>query len=215
MTVTAGTGWGYEFKDLPKYANGKEIVYTITEDKVEGYTATIDGFNITNTHKPETITVKGKKTWDDKENQDGIRPEAVTVRLQADGKEVEHVTVTAGTGWGYEFKDLPKYANGKEIVYTITEDKVEGYTATIDGFNITNTHKPKKLVPEEPKEPKKPEGVERHKNPEKPNNSTITRSGSPQTGDNTDIFLWIAAFSISFIVIVWLIYYAIKKRNKK
>ena len=33
--------------------------------------------------------------------------------------------------------------DGKEIVYTIGEVKVEGYTTKIDGFKITNTHTPK------------------------------------------------------------------------
>ena len=43
-----------QLTDLPKYKNEKEIVYTITEDAVAGYTTKIDGYNITNHKEPET-----------------------------------------------------------------------------------------------------------------------------------------------------------------
>ena len=69
---------------LPKYANGKEITYTVTEEAVEGYETSVDGFNITNTYTTETTEVKGSKTWNDADNQDGKRPESITVRLLAD-----------------------------------------------------------------------------------------------------------------------------------
>ena len=43
--------------------------------------------------------------------------------------------------WAYTFTELPKYQqDGKtEIAYTVTEQPVAGYTATIEGFKITNT----------------------------------------------------------------------------
>ena len=44
--------------------------------------------------------------------------------------------------FAWTFTEMPKYKDGKEIVYTITEDAVEGYTATIDGYNVTNKHVP-------------------------------------------------------------------------
>ena len=47
----------------------------------EGYEATVDGFDITNTHTPETeepvetkITISGEKIWDDEDDKDVIRP---------------------------------------------------------------------------------------------------------------------------------------------
>ena len=140
-TVTEKDEWKYSFTDLPKYAGGKEITYTVTEDAVDGYTAAVDGYNIKNTHKTETTTVSGTKTWDDSNNQDGKRPGSITVRLLADGKEVDSKTVTEKDEWKYSFTNLPKYAAGKEIAYTVTEDKVADYTTTINGFDITNTHK--------------------------------------------------------------------------
>lgn len=138
--------WTYTFKDLPKYANGKEITYTVTEEAVEGYETSVDGFNITNTYTTETTEVKGSKTWNDADNQDGKRPESITVRLLANGEEKDSQTVTADENgnWTYSFEKLPKYEAGKEIVYTVTEDAVADYTSEITGYDITNSYAPGK-----------------------------------------------------------------------
>ena len=141
--ATKENGWKYAFNNLPKYENGNEIVYTITEEKVDGYTTDIDKFNITNTHTPETINISGVKTWVDNDNQDGKRPESVTIHLFANKVDTNKTAeATKENGWKYAFNNLPKYKNGNEIVYTITEEKVDGYTTNIDKFNITNTHIP-------------------------------------------------------------------------
>ena len=138
--------WTYTFKDLPKYANGKEITYTVTEEAVEGYETSVDGFNITTTYTTETTEVKGSKTWNDADNQDGKRPESITVRLLANGEEKDSQTVTADENgnWTYSFEKLPKYEAGKEIVYTVTEDAVADYTTEITGYDITNSYAPGK-----------------------------------------------------------------------
>ena len=39
-----------------------------------GYTATVDGFTITNTHTPEKTAVSVQKVWNDADDQDGMRP---------------------------------------------------------------------------------------------------------------------------------------------
>ncbi len=140
-TVTEKEDWKYTFTDLPKYKAGKEIVYTIKEDVVEGYKTVIDGYKITNTHETtDKITVSGTKTWDDANNKDGIRPNSITVRLYADDEEIDSKTVTEKENWKYTFNDLPKYKDGKEIVYTIDEDAIEGYEKTVNGYDITNKH---------------------------------------------------------------------------
>ena len=64
-----------------------EIVYTVTEDAVEGYTTEMDGNNFVNSYKPETTEISGTKTWNDAEDQDGKRPESITVKLLANGEE--------------------------------------------------------------------------------------------------------------------------------
>ena len=138
--------WTYTFNDLPKYANGQEITYTVTEEAVEGYETSVDGFNITNAYTTETTEVKGSKTWNDADNQDGKRPESITVRLLANGEEKDSQTVTADENgnWTYSFENLPKYEAGKEIVYTVTEDAVADYTTEITGYDITNSYAPGK-----------------------------------------------------------------------
>lgn len=147
--------WEWSFTNLPKYENGREIVYTVEEVAVEGYTsnglATKDNnYTITNTHTPETITISGEKTWEDNHNQDGKRPQKITLNLLANGDKTQksvEVKADAEGKWEWSFTNLPKYENGQEIVYTVDEVAVEGYTssgpATKDNkYTITNTHVP-------------------------------------------------------------------------
>ncbi|OTP09471.1 hypothetical protein A5844_002249, partial [Enterococcus sp. 10A9_DIV0425] len=79
------------------------------------------GQTFVNSYAPETETteVKGTKTWDDADNQDGKRPDSITVNLLADGEQIATKVVTENDGWSYEFQNLPKYKDGKEIVYTV------------------------------------------------------------------------------------------------
>ncbi len=131
--VTEEDGWAWSFTGLPKYRDGgTEIVYTITEDSVEGYDADIDGYDVMNTHTPSKTTVRVVKIWDDKENIDGSRPESVTIHLFADGVDTEKTLIlTADSEWKGEFTDLDEYKDGQKIVYTIDEELVDGYIKTI------------------------------------------------------------------------------------
>ena len=139
--VTANDNWSWSFTGLDKYNSGTEIVYTISEDTVADYTTVVDGYNITNTHTPEKISISGSKTWDDASNQDGKRPSSITVRLLADGRVVSHKKITEKDNWSWNFEDLPVYEKGEKITYTIKEDSVENYETKLDGYNIINTHK--------------------------------------------------------------------------
>ena len=152
IEVKEGTDkkWKYEFKDLPKYENGKEITYSIDEEEVAGYKKEITEYNLKNKYTPETVDISGEKTWDDANNQDGKRPTTIKVKLmkkveggQPEVKEIKEVT--KANDWKYEFKDLPKYENGKLITYSIDEEEVKGYTKTIDGTNIKNSYTPGKV----------------------------------------------------------------------
>ena len=135
--------WLYQFDNLDVVDDaGNLIAYTISEEPVAGYETSVEGTNITNSRTPEVTEVAVKKIWDDKENKDGLRPDKVTVRLLADGQEVAVKEITATDNWRASFTDLPVYKEGKKIAYTITEDPVAGYTATIDGFTVTNHHTP-------------------------------------------------------------------------
>ena len=182
-TVSASDNWQYSFDNLAAYANGQKITYTVTENAVAGYTSTVDGYNVTNNHTPATVKVSGTKTWNDDNNQDGIRPSSITVNLLANGRQVASKTVSASDNWQYSFDNLAAYANGKKITYTVTENAVAGYTSTVDGYNITNTHNPTT--------PKKPQ-VPNNGNKVVPKDFTQGKtydktSRLPQTGDRSSI----------------------------
>ena len=142
--------WTATVGELDKFAAGKEIVYTWSEDEKgmpEDYTLksnTAEGTvtTLTNSHTPERTEATVKKIWDDANDADGFRPVKITVHLMNGATEVGTAELNAENGWAYTFKNLPSYESGKEIVYTVTEDKVAGYTASIDGLVITNKHTP-------------------------------------------------------------------------
>ena len=193
--VSASDNWQYSFDNLAAYANGQKITYTVTENAVAGYTSTVDGYNVTNNHTPATVKVAGTKTWKDNNNQDGIRPSSITVNLLANGQQVASKKVSASDNWQYSFDNLAAYANGQKITYTVTENAVAGYTSTVDGYNITNTHNPTT-----PKKPQVPNNPTTPKEPQVPNNGnkvipkaytqgkTYEKTGKlPQTGNESSM----------------------------
>ncbi len=66
------------------------------------------------------------------------RPSSVTIRLYANGTEIAQFVLDADNEWSWVYT-APQYEGGEEIVYTITEDEVDGYTSAIEGFVVTNT----------------------------------------------------------------------------
>ncbi|MGF0055877.1 Cna B-type domain-containing protein, partial [Peptoniphilaceae bacterium SGI.097] len=73
-----------------------------------------DGYTVTNTREPEKIFVEGTKTWDDKNDQDGKRPEAITIHLLKNGTPVDSKIVKKSDHWTWKFENLDKYENGQE-----------------------------------------------------------------------------------------------------
>ena len=151
--------WTVEFTKLAKYKAGKKITYTVTEEKVSEYESSITDFTITNKYTPKAIDYKVTKVWNDANNQDGKRPESVTVQLykkvgDADPVAVEgkKLTLTAkdktdDNTWVASFTNLPQYEAGKEITYSIKEvDVPAGYEASVTGQVVTNTHNPETVV---------------------------------------------------------------------
>lgn len=138
--------WTVQYKDLPGLPSGK--TYSVTEDSIPPYTSVSDTVKndgkLKNHYTPETVTVSGKKIWNDNNNQDKKRPESITVRLFANNVEKTHTTVKADAdgNWTYSFENLPKYEDGQEITYTVTEDAVAEYSTEIKDYNITNSCTP-------------------------------------------------------------------------
>lgn len=129
---------------LPKknIHTGRDYTYTLSEDPVTGYTATVDGYQITN--KQETVSIRLNKVW-----IDGPKSGAtLLLKRKAAGQEdrdfVREFRASATLLQSEEFK-LPVYnEDGEEYEYFADEQVPENYTATIDGFEVTNTyHSPK------------------------------------------------------------------------
>ena len=152
LELNAVNGWAGSFTDLDADKGGTPIQYTVVEVTVPGYTSKVtgdvaSGFTITNSYSPETVDIKATKNWDDANNQDGKRPTKITINLLADGQKVDSKEIQAapdGT-WSVEFTKLAKYKAGKEIKYTVTEEKVSEYESSITDFTITNKYAPKEI----------------------------------------------------------------------
>ncbi|NLB89917.1 MAG: Cna B-type domain-containing protein, partial [Clostridiales bacterium] len=148
VALKEGNDWSHTWTDLPQKANGEDIVYAVEELTVlQGYTTSVDASvsgeaTITNSHTPEKIDITGTKTWRDNNNLAGKRPDSIVVNLLADGIKIDSKTVTAKENWTYSFDNLPKYANRKEILYTLSENFVQEYEAIFKGYNVENHYVP-------------------------------------------------------------------------
>ena len=184
--------------------------YQVQEDadsaKIDGYTLEVKGNNgkvkvkdketttvaITNTYTPNTpnipvtpstpkTSVKVTKNWV------GGQESSAVIHLLADGNVIKTETLNAQNGWTYTFSNLDKESAGHDIQYTVTEDKVDGYTTSItgdmqNGFVITNTkdQSDKPVKPDKPDTPDTP-------TPSKPENHSgnNTPSHSKNTGNHS------------------------------
>ena len=148
ITIT-GPEWNGVFADWDKYDSNKQpYKYTLEEEPVEYYAENpeivIDAdnnVNITNTHELEKVQdIVVRKIWNDNNNKNKNRPDSIHINLLADGEKVDEATLSESNGWTYTFTGKLKYKAGKEIVYTVTEDAVKYYDASINGYEITNTY---------------------------------------------------------------------------
>ncbi len=166
--VTVGTGddWSNTWKDLPAYENGKLVTYSVEEtyaDEKLNYEKTIgdpvkytgevsETIEVKNTHEPEKVDVPVTKEWAGDKDFTEYRPEKIVVELFAGGKssgeEGMTAELTAENEWTYTFEGLDKYADGKEIEYTVDETEIiNGYVKKVEksdegGYVIINTFEP-------------------------------------------------------------------------
>ena len=147
-----------ELKEIEYSWEEKEVPggYTMTGTTVEGLTTTI-----TNKHTPEVIALTVTKVWDDNNDENGARPENITVTLMLNGDGIKTVELSEKNNWTYTFEDLNKYDSGDEIEYTVDENDLELYDKSItgdaeNGFTITNTYNGPTGDEEEPENPVNP-----------------------------------------------------------
>ncbi len=174
LELTAENNWSSAVAGLAKAdAEGNDYVYSVKESAVAGYeakyfdpaqTTDSDGnsvwtFSLKNTHEQAKTSVTVTKAWDDADDQDGIRPESVTVDVvrtlegSSEKETVKTVELCAANDWTAAVADLPANKDGKAYTYSVEEAKVDGYTAKVeqvDGeegawvFSLTNTHEAEK-----------------------------------------------------------------------
>ena len=148
--------------------NGKDAAGTYAYTVVKNEDGT---FTVTNTHTPELTKVEGTKVWDDEKysgtaaTADGVdnkyarEPIEITLtgsdgntyKVTLDGTVDTTVPTTAAgyesAAWKYSFINLPKYAEGKVITYTVSEGDLAGWTSEVaDDGTITNTPDEIKVV---------------------------------------------------------------------
>ena len=153
IAVNANSNWTKKWSGLAEYKAGKKVVYTVGVSEISDYTVEITGdaatgFTVTATHVPAKAEVKASVVWDDAENQDGIRPEAVEAEIYAgDVSNSKKVRLTAENNWTASFGEMELKKDGQEIKYTLVGTKADGYTYTCTGSGaaglvLTYTHKP-------------------------------------------------------------------------
>ena len=118
----------------------------VTDDLTAPQTNTNNAYDITNKREVEYISISGEKIWNDNNNADRIRPDFINLRLYGNGIYIKTFKVMKEDNWKYILYGLYKYQNGEEVVYTIDEELVEGYTKVIDGYNVINTHEVKEYI---------------------------------------------------------------------
>lgn len=160
--------WGY-VSNADSSLKDTEIPYVVKETKVtsdgnqplEGYTLDKeerDGntFTFTNKYTPETKKIQVSKKWEDNNNQDGIRPSSISVSLTAtangkvvtgkifkSGNQKKQITPDENDVWGTAvWENLPRYYQTHEIVYTVNEESIEGYTPEIPQQLIQDNEDP-------------------------------------------------------------------------
>lgn len=161
--IPLGTLQIQETKAPPTYKLDDTVfVRSITEDGVNNTSQFNTPVSIETVIPLLKITVN--KVWDDDNNRDGKRPNALSVNLLRDGEVIDTVELNKGNNWSYKFVDLPEgYADinaedGYHVYkYDLTESEPENYESTdtntlVQGENpyeyfctFTNTYTPVRI----------------------------------------------------------------------
>lgn len=186
FTLTAANGWMYTVSGLPK-ANaagipyqyravekaltysGKDILAPGSDGNFGMYHASNSGMVLAGQSIENTLgsqaDIAAHKVWDDHNNQDGKRPEAVSVELQRraqtstsdqDWNMVEAQVLNAANNWAYTWTQVPQYVVSQGVLvqqqYRVVETQVPAeYTLSISGdpvvnpttFTLTNSYTPR------------------------------------------------------------------------
>ena len=144
-----------------------------------------EGVHLIENEAVRDITIR--KVWKDHKNSEKTRPNEIEVSVRANGKEIERYTLSKENDWTAVMDNLPVYdKDGKEIQYSVKElTKLKDYTVTYEDDGFTVVNTLKG----------KP-GV------------------TPQTGDQSNIGLWIGLMAVSAVAIGGVLIFMHKKSKK-
>ena len=210
MQLTKDGDWEGRFIDYPRYDenDGHEIKYTTKEDPLAGYETSYFNGNIILNRSLIDVSVEKKWIGNSQSKAELTLHRACDymkfdytlnkhVKVKVD-EEVATVELNAANNWKHTFSSLyefytPKGEDGVKYKYYVTEKNIPGYNTEItgnqdSGFVVTNKEiNPKTPAPKNPPQPK-----------------------TPNTGDESNIYLYIGLMLASSALIV-----SIKYRVKK
>lgn len=210
MQLTKDGDWEGRFIDYPRYDenDGHEIKYTTKEDPLAGYETSYFNGNIILNRSLIDVSVDKKWIGNSQSKAELTLHRACDymkfdytlnkhVKVKVD-EEVATVELNAANNWKHTFSSLyefytPEGADGVKYKYYVTEKSIPGYNTQItgnqdSGFVVTNKEiNPKTPAPKNPPQPK-----------------------TPNTGDESNIYLYIGLMLASSALIV-----SIKYRVKK
>ena len=210
MQLTKDGDWEGRFIDYPRYDenDGHEIKYTTKEDPLAGYETSYFNGNIILNRSLIDVSVEKKWIGNSQSKAELTLHRACDymkfdytlnkhVKVKVD-EEVATVELNAANNWKHTFSSLyefytPEGADGVKYKYYVTEKSIPGYNTQItgnqdSGLVVTNKEiNPKTPAPKNPPQPK-----------------------TPNTGDESNIYLYIGLMLASSALIV-----SIKYRVKK
>jgi len=153
----------YAFRNLPRYdvpsggvtiaeGDGHEFRYSVRELPVHGYSSAQDGYDFTNTILQDYTQFPVRKVWNDRDDQDGYRPQSVTLTLTgttpAYSRSYSMELSGDGNVWDSAFKDLPVYDDARNVIaYSLSEPDVPAhYSSVVSGHTVTNSHVPDSVL---------------------------------------------------------------------
>lgn len=165
-TLDSTNNWAYDWTDLPVYdADGTKISYSVNEtvigDGADEYhnriykRTSLNGltFTIYNIHTPDANDLKLTKVWDDADNQDGVRPSAISVIVygtgicSVGGREetctdtliTTNLRVTGDGEWHWTLENLPaNNAYGNPYTYSVAETPIVEYNGYDENGQCTS-----------------------------------------------------------------------------
>ncbi len=154
VTLSDENGWRYDWTSIDMYNSGEVINYTVQEENVSDYESSMEYndelklWTLKNIHEPEKKNISVTKVWNDNEDQDGKRPDELTITLTLDGQTVSQLVLNESNEWTDTFKNLDVYKDGNILNYQVTETEVPEYTTEVqvtgDNYTFINTHEPER-----------------------------------------------------------------------